>query len=47
VDDLAFERRPDPSDPTVEVRLAGTARLLGTLTRGDDGVDFVPVLAAA
>jgi hypothetical protein len=47
VEDLQFERRPDPSDATVEVRLAPTARLLGTLARGDDGVDFVPALAAA
>jgi len=47
VEELAFERRADPSDPTVEVRLARDSRLLGTLARGDDGVDFVPVLAAA
>jgi hypothetical protein len=47
VDDLAFERRPDPLDRTVEVRLAQDSRLLGTLARGDDGVGFVPVLAAA
>lgn len=47
VDDLVFERGPDASDPTVEVRLARTARLLGTIARGDGGVDFVPALAAA
>ncbi|HEX7240217.1 MAG TPA: hypothetical protein VF263_08135 [Longimicrobiaceae bacterium] len=47
VDDLAFKRRPDPFDPTVEVRLARTTRLLGTIARANGGVDFVPELAAA
>ncbi len=47
LDELAFERRSDPSDPTVEVRLVRSTRVLGTIARGESGVDFTPQLAAA
>ena len=45
VEELAFQRGTDRSDPTVSVHWTSDQRLLGTLVPGSAGPEFIPAAA--